>query len=211
LNSGSVHKRAGFSLIEFAIVLAIIGIVLAALWGVVSIVRENIKREETAEQMTAIVSKIRDYYMGRACVSTNFDCTGSGAVLTETLFRQNLLLPEQLRDRTAVVLVADHPWGASAADGSSLAGGSLIVRAVGDGRDPSGLGAFQIELLGLKESSCVALASSLSGAGAPKGLVTMTINGTSVTLPATPEAAGGACTTPSGATNTIIMAYRLRP
>ncbi len=206
MNSGFVHKRAGFSLLEFAIVLAIIGIVLSALWGVVSMVRENIKREETSEQMTAIVGKIRDYYMGRPCISLSFTCGSSGDVLTDALFKSGLLLPEQLRDRSASPLVADTPWGASAADGSSLANGSLIVRSVGDGRN-----SFQVELLGLKESSCVALASSLSGAGAPKGLTAMTINGAAQGLPTTPEAAAGVCTTPSGATNTIIITYSLRP
>ncbi len=203
MSSEFVCKRAGFSLLELAIVFAIIGIVLAALWGVVGMVRENIKREEAVAQMTAIVGKIRDYYAGRACASTNFGCPVIDTDLTNYLFRQSVLLPEQLRDRVAVLLVADHPWGSVGANGVLLAGGGLIVRSVGDGRD-----SFQVELLGLKGSSCVALASALSSAGAPKGLTGMTINGgAGLGLPVTPEAAAVECV---AATNRINSVYSLR-
>lgn len=208
MSSGFVHKRAGFSLLEFAIVLAVIGIVLGALWGVVGMVRENIKREELTGQMTVIVSKIRDHYAGRACASLNFGCPLGSTPLTDYLFRQNVLLPEQLRDRLAGVLVADHPWGATADDDSLLANGGIIVSSVGDGRN-----AFQIQLLGLQESSCIAVAGSLSGASAPAGLISMTINGTGMALPVTPDAAagvGGCVTAPVSPQNAIVLTYSLR-
>ena len=52
-------RRAGFSMTELAIVMAIMGIILGALWSLVAVVRENIKRDETLEQLTVIVDNIR--------------------------------------------------------------------------------------------------------------------------------------------------------
>jgi hypothetical protein len=84
-------------------------------------------------------------------------------------------------------------------------GGSFIISAVGNGRDE-----FRIDLLGLKQSSCVALVAKLSNTGAPKGLASMDINGTNQTLPVSPEDAGVACAVPAGLNNQLTMRYKIR-
>jgi len=194
----SNKARNGFSLTEMAIVLGILGIVLGALWGAVSIVRENIRRSEAKEQMMTIVSKIRDHYMGRACASVNFSCATANADLTDSLMQQGVLLAEQYRKGTNPAL-ADHPWG------SNGGGASLIVRAVDDGRDQ-----FSLELNSLPQDSCIAMATALSGVGAPPGIEAVNINGVAAALPVTVADAQAACVN-AGAANTLLLTYRLRP
>jgi prepilin-type N-terminal cleavage/methylation domain-containing protein len=201
--------RRGFSLTEFAIVLGVLGVVLAALWSFASIVREQAKREESKEQLMVMVSHIRDHYLGRRCASINTVCT-NGSNLTDYLLRRNALLPEQIRDRTAGVWVADHPWGATSAGGGVLANGGLAVFA-GDDAGASPDMFFTIEYRGLSRPTCIALSSTLSGAGTPTGLRQVLINGVDVTpLPVSPEDADGSCMDPAGNQNAIRLVYLLR-
>ena len=201
-------SRRAFSLLEFAIVLAIMGTVLGALWGVVSIVRENVHRRQMVDQMTTIVYQIRDFYANRVSVTDEGTSTVFDQV-TDYLLRQSVLLPEQIRDRSAALLVADHPWGATAPDGSLITGGGVLV----DGSTDS-TRFFRIRLQGLKYSSCVAMASKLSGSSMPLGLFSLQINGGATVhtaFPVSPDEATGECDkTPSGKENMIDFVYLLR-
>ena len=198
------RKTAGFNLTELAIVLAVMGIILSALWGLVAVVRENMKREETAEQHTVIVDNIRSFFLGRAVIATPAGL-GGASDLTHYLLAQSVLLPEMIRDRAAAVLRADHLWGAAAADGSALASGGLAVDDNGNGAQQ-----FRIEYRGLKRSSCIALASKLSGPASPTGLEGVFINGVAVNSPVSPEDAAVQCVDPAGISNRIDYVYRLR-
>ena len=208
LNPVSNRARRGFSLAEFSIVLGIMGVVLGALWGVVAIVRENVKRGEMAEQTVAMVNNIRSFYMGQMRLATPAGSVAESAV-TDHLLRQGILLSEQLRDRTAGTWVADHPWGATGASGAVLANGGIGVSGVDAGGVDVSTHSFRIQLRGLKYSSCVALASRLSGSN-PTGLRTVHINGTP-TSPVTPDVAAANCNTaPAGTANTLDFLYSLR-
>ena len=202
------RRRRGFSLAEFAIVLGIMGIVLGALWGVVSIVRENMKRGEMAEQMIAMVNNIRSFYMGTSAARTPAGSVAESDV-TDYLLKQGVLLSEQLRDRTAGTWVADHPWGATGASNTLLANGGIGVSGLDAGAVNVSNRAFRIQLRGLKYSSCVALASRLSGSN-PMGLIAVHINGT-LTNPITPDSAAANCNpAPAGTANTLDFLYALR-
>ena len=201
-------RRAGFSLTEFAIVLGIMGIVLGALWGVVALVHENIKRHQTAEQMVLTINNIRGFYSSRTRIATPGGATDYDSV-TQYLLGQNVFPTEMLRDRTAATLVADHPWGSEAADGSSLDDGGVRVGA------PAPMNAaefFSVQFLGLKYSSCVALADRLTGSDMPLGLEEVVINGTSHTaFPVSPDAATAECDdAPSGTENIMEFTFQLR-
>lgn len=199
--------RAGFSLAEFAIVLAIMGLVLASLWGVVSIVRENIKRDEMANQMVLMINNIREFYSNRVRLADGSGNTDSANV-TSYLLKQSVLLPEQIRDRSAGQLRADHPWGASAADGGALTDGGITV----DG-SPDPARYIHIVLSGLKYSTCVALADKLTGSNMPLGLQLAKINNNAdhLTFPVSPDQASTECAkTPGGDENTMGFVYMLR-
>lgn len=191
-------RRSGFSLTEFAIVLGVVGVVLSGLWGVVSIVRENIKRTEMKEQLVYMVGSIRDHYLARSCASVTPVCVNS-ALLTNYLLQRNVLPYEQLRNRSAGVgsWVADHPWG------SNIGGGSIVVKAGADASQ-----SFEVEILGLEEGACVALASKLTGIGSPSGLTRAEVNNNNmVTLPVSPEDADARC---NNANNRLDLFYNLR-
>jgi len=200
------HSKRGFSLVEFAIVLGIMGIVLGALWGVVAIVRENVKRSAMSEQMVSIVTNIRSFYMGRSRVT---DGAGNRDFvnLTHYLLQQGVLLSEQIRSRAAATWVADHPWGPISASGAAMAAGGLAVTGDNQAGVNVSTRAFRIQLRGLKYSSCVALASKLSGSN-PPGLLEVHIN-TLLTSPVTPDAAAANCAA-LPADNTLDFLYSLR-
>lgn len=207
MTSNFAAKR-GFSLIEMAIVLGVLGIVLAGLWGLVSVAREHIKREDAFEQISIVVQNTRDFFKGRARVATPAGAR-TAAALTSYLIEQNVLLPEQIRDRSVGTgnFVADHPWGSAGASGAALPNGGLLISS--DAVDHSG--AYQVELRGLKLGSCVALVSRFSGASAPAGLLKIKINANAERdPPVTAEIAGTECVAPTGQGNTILLTYRLR-
>lgn len=202
--------RRGFSLPEFAIVLGVIGLVLGTLWGIVAIVRENIKREEMTEQVAMMVKNIREFYLGRPVFETP---AGSGSFLdmTHYLLSQNVLLPEQIRDRTAVPLRADHPWGPAGASGSALSDGGLAVDNTNNGASAIS-DKFRIQLRGLSFPACVAMVAKLSGGTALPGLTSVKVNGSGIrTPPVTPEQAAEDCIEdPGGDENKMDFVYRLR-
>lgn len=203
------RKQRGFSMIEFAVVLGIMGIVLAALWGTVSVVRENTKRDELASQIMLVVNKVRDFYMAKIQISDDAGLS-SLVEVTDYALRNNILLPEMIRDRTSAGLwVADTPWGPLAANGALLPnGGFLIGIPAGSGLDPTQ--AFAVEIRGLTRSSCIALAPKLTGGG-PDGLLSASINGTNYTIPISPDVSSTACINPAVPNrNMIDLVYRLR-
>lgn len=201
------RARAGFSLTEFAIVLCVMGIVIGTLWNIVPTVTENTKRKEAAAQLIVVVKNIRDFYSSRTLIS-NASGSGLAAPLTSYLIERNLLLPEQIRNRTtggAGSFIADNPWSLS----EGLAGGGFLVCSAGAGCAASNSAAeFDIQLLGLKRSSCAALAAEVSGPSGPPGLLRVYFNGgSSETLPVVREDALTKC---AATGNTVHFVFRLR-
>ncbi|MGE4350882.1 MAG: type II secretion system protein [Bdellovibrionales bacterium] len=198
--------RRGFSLSEFAIVLAIMGLVLGALWGVVAIVRENGKRQEMTQIMVVLVQNIRDFYSSRIRVADKDNATDMASV-TSYLLQQNVIPSDLIRTRSASTLVADHPWGATSASGATLSEGGILV----DGWS-NGARFFRIQLRGLEYSSCVALTDRLSGPDMV-GLYLLSINGSAshTTLPVSPDVAMTECVkSPSGSQNYMDFVFYLR-
>jgi len=205
----SIHnrKRKGFSLTEFAIVLSIIGVVIGALWSVVSVVRENMKRTQMKEQMYVAVNKTRDYFLSYPCATDTMTVcpTGLKLDLTDFLLRKNALPYEMLRDRTAGTWVADHPWGPVDATGSRMDNGGFRVTSGNEDGNYSDR-FFSISLEGLGKDSCIGLAGKLTGTGNAPGLRYFSINGTSMKIPASPEEADEECTD----INDLFFVYTLR-
>ncbi len=201
------RQRRGFSLLEMAIVLGIIGVVLASLWGVISIVHETIKRDEATRQIEMAVQNVRAFYLGKGTVATP---AGSGTFsnLTDYLLRQGVLPQDMIRDRAATTLRADNSWGSGGPSGS-IGDGTFAV----DNTDvATSYDRFRIELRGLSFSACVALLSRLSGESGPKGLLYVEVNGTTEDeMPVSAEEAADLCEkSPSGTENKVGFIYRLR-
>lgn len=194
----------GFSLTELAIVLGVMGIVIGALWGVVGIVRENMKRQEISSQVSVVVNKVRDFYISRTRVVNLANLPTYDAV-TDYLIRENIIPSEMVRDRTAAGLLrADHPWGAVGADGVLIANGGFAIAGGGDPTD-----SFVIQLRGLGQASCIALSDKLTGANMPLGLERFTINAVApfLAFPVSPDAAAVPC---NNVVNTLTLQFRLR-
>lgn len=193
---------------ELAVVLATIGIILAGLWITVSIVRNHVRRDTAVSQIVISIRNIRDFYMNRNVMATP---AGSGAAdaLTDYLFRQSVLPPEMIRDRSAGTLRGDLPWGSVGAGGGALANGGF---AVDDGGASPSSDRFRLFLRGLSFDDCVAIASQFSAPGSPTGLLRAKINDNAdEELPVTVEKASDSCVTgPGGEDNRIALTYRLR-
>lgn len=204
------QRTRGFSLMELSIVLGIVGTVLGSLWGVITTVRENMRRDQALNQIIVSTQNIRDFYKGKAEVSTDAGATGEAA-LTSYLYQVGVLLPEQIRDRDAGIgnYTGDLPWGATA----GAPGGTFAVSA-----DPAGnrnSRSFTISLRSLSKGSCMELASKLTSASGPADLEEIWINGTQRTevWPLSPDVTGDSSIckkTLAGDENNISLIYRLR-
>lgn len=213
-NYGIKRKKAptlrGFSLTEMAIVLAVIGLVLGAIWGVVSTVRQNMKREQTVNQVVVAARNIRDFFLAKGIVQA---ADGSGAVqnLTSYLLENGVLLPEQIRDREAGTgnYIADHPLMEE-----SVSKGSFQICSKGNKgvscEATDGSSEFAVRLLGLKKADCAALAPKLASPSGPPGLISLYLNesATAEELPLTEEDALDGCSKETE--NIIVLVYRLR-
>ncbi len=170
--------RRGFSLIELAIVLGVVGIIFGAVWGIVATVRKDKARDEVFNQVVVTVQHVREYFLGQDAVETDTDKTDASN-LTNFLLRRNILLPEQIRDRATGTLVADHPLTPE----ENVVGGTFRVCSGGGGEcmlsdadDPSTY--FSIQLLGLSQADCSTLATRFVGPSGPPGLAALYINKT---------------------------------
>ncbi len=59
------HKKKGFSLLEAAVVLGVVGLVIGGVWGVYSSVRASMQSNLLHQQTLNLVSSVRDYYANR--------------------------------------------------------------------------------------------------------------------------------------------------
>lgn len=205
--------------------LGIFGLMLAGLWVVVGIVRENVKREQAAEEIMIAVKNIRSFYEGQALVQVpgTAGTQANFANLTDYLVRQNVLPNDAIRLPVPVtptpLALADNPWGPVVGGGGSFAvddnnsnDGDLNVTApllaTTDGQS------FRIRLSGLNQGACMAVAPRIASASGPPGLMGVVINGTLMTvanngLPLTVAVAHTNCSA-YPATSTVDFVYRLR-
>lgn len=185
-------RLTGFSLVETAIILAVFGLVLAGMWGLVNSVRENSNEARTVSQMVQIVQNIRDYYKGFA--RTDMDD------FTDKLILRNIITTEMIRKSAGPTYKAAHFW-----DKNSV-GGSFIVRANATNR----YNFFNIEFNSLSQKACAGLVSKLTGSGGPSGRVSAKVNAHLEEIKEiAPEMAIVMCDKATE-DNTITLVYRLR-
>jgi type II secretory pathway pseudopilin PulG len=69
------RRKRGFSLLEAAVVLGVVGLVIGGIWGVASSVRASMQANQLHQQTLNLVSSIRDYYANRPLPSVTADMT----------------------------------------------------------------------------------------------------------------------------------------
>src|SRR3984957_20224891 len=163
----------GFTLTELTIVLGVVGLILASVWGSVSRGWDKAKQDQTSQQVKIVVDGVRAYYSGQLALPATYDYTITAALLATGT------IPVEMQRGSSTV--ADTVWGPQ--DGSPLS-----VDANGTFRvcnwtgsvcgSPAALVSqfFGIELLGLNQVDCMALATHIGSPLGPTGLADVIIS-----------------------------------
>jgi prepilin-type N-terminal cleavage/methylation domain-containing protein len=196
----SLHRRCprrGFTLIEAAIVLAVIGTILGGVWIYAQRANEAARLEQAVGQLAIVLKNIRSYYLSYANIA-NSD-------VTSTLADADVFPAEMIRAGSSPTLV-DHPWGPTRPNGTALAAGGV-------GISGSNSYFFILTYRGLSTADCIKFATRATAGGTATGLTAISVNGTASTaLPATVGYATPLCSTNGTTTGTdVALTYRLRP
>lgn len=192
----SKRSASGFTLIEAAIVLAIIGLVAGGIWVAASSVYENLRTSRASEQLLAAVQQIRSLHATQGTIASG-DVTVSLA--------QARVFPQDMFDSSTDTSPA-NPW-----QGAVLVYG---VAAITGGLGPG----FWVIYNGLPQSSCIDMVARNTGQGRDTGMVGVNIAAAAVTT--TPSGLGNetapvsvstAATDCSAATgNSVGFLFRLK-
>jgi prepilin-type N-terminal cleavage/methylation domain-containing protein len=218
----------GFTLTEVAIVMGVIGIILAGLWAVISSGWETTHRQQASDEITIVTGNVRNYYSGQIGMpNAGYDSISSNLLSVGTIpgYMQRASTSGCTNPNN---LCADNPWG-------SNSGSPLTLDAIGTFRvcnwntavspavcASSAPGAtsqfFGIMLTGLSQSSCIGLISRVTMPSGPLGLIDVSINGTNIfgTLthaiqPVAVSDANQYCPPGVAGTATVVFAYKLAP
>ena len=229
-------SRRGFSVMEIAIVMGIVAIILAGIWGYASSAWESTRQQQLTEEIATVAQNVRGFYAGQAGIGTGASSIGS-LWIVGALANANAIPSTMVRNGTGNCttadgknICADGPWSYSTAGAPTPAQvGSFIVcpwalnssqncvKAFSGGGATGPFQYFAIEQYGIPSASCLRAAMANSGAGAPSGLVDVYINGTGIvntlhdSLPVGLKDAKGNCTPAAGTSLTLDFIFRLNP
>ncbi len=186
------RDRAGFSLVELAIVIGVFVTMLAGIWAIVRNVQESARVDQAAHQITSVVNGVRALYQGKAQISGAWD------TLTNDLIARGAIPADMKRPGTSSPnLRADHPWGAAGGND-----GGFRVAPAADNTS------FYIYLYDLSERSCIAMAAKVASLTGATGLMGVAVNGNSLALPVKVSDAESQCN--ANNTNNVRYQFRLR-
>lgn len=150
--STKARSRHGFTLTEIAVVLAIMGLILGAIWSAASTTYTNFKVNKAAKEIAVIISGYRHLLATSlmntpAGVYTDVTCMG----VDNALFPSDMLQNGVVCSNNPPYSYPSTPWGM--ADGVNF----VMVEANPD------FNVIVIVYNGLTQSQCVAYAASMSG------------------------------------------------
>ncbi len=190
-------QQAGFNLVEAAIVLGIVGLIVAGIWTAASAVYENLRLSRGTQQVLAIVQNVRTLYGSQANMGNT-----TAAIINDSL-RAARVFPGEMVNGTVI----SHPW-------SNDTNSTVFVNPVSATNSTT----FRVVYSGIPTSACVQLAVRSSGSPDDVGLVSMaaansaTNNPTTAiaNLPATVVTAQTACGTTAGAASSLGFTFNIR-
>lgn len=146
------YTERAFTLTEIAIMLSVVGLVLAGLWAAGSTVWKNYQADKALQQVTTVVQNIREYYSASGIIRNAAGTAPACAGVGETEIT-NILDDPSRRIFPADMMVApdanDEPINHAMA---STAAGSVHVYCMRNGT------AFRVELSGFTQPDCIRFA-----------------------------------------------------
>ncbi|MDR3450895.1 MAG: prepilin-type N-terminal cleavage/methylation domain-containing protein [Alphaproteobacteria bacterium] len=203
-------SRRGFTLMELAVALSVIGAFIGGVWVAAGASRENSHYRQAMDNVTLAVDAVRAAYMGQSAI------VGGANMVVPALVSRAALPPNMVRQSGATCSYTnclDSPWGGAAAGGTM----AICSWTYGADKHCATAGAasnqyFGVEYSGLNNNSCIEVAENIS-TSAPAGLVDVFINDTDMgalgALPPSSVNALAKCNSGAGA-NTVDFVYALR-
>ena len=150
----SLHpaKQSGFTLTELAIVLGVIGIVLASIWSASAMVSKKMKVNHAIQELQTIVSNIRSIYVG----GSHFSQTGSMTDITAGMVNAGVFPPEMIVPGQAY---PSNPWG-----------GRVVIYVIPNSPNADNT-QFEIAYINSLNFQCSALLTQITGSGQDSGLL----------------------------------------
>src|SRR6266853_2928305 len=109
-------ERNAFSLTEIAIVMGVMGVLLAGIWSYVSAANETVRIEKAKEEILTVVQKIRGYYAGQAGMLSAGTDLITAQLAAAGIFPNDMLRPDSPNNNCHQMpglprLCPDAPWG----------------------------------------------------------------------------------------------------
>lgn len=219
-----IRFQKGFSLIEVAIVLGVIGTLIGGIWMFSKQSWTNSERTEAALQINIVATNVRNFYAGQLGVPAK-----SQAALTSALFVVGAIPASMARTGgCGTSCIADNPWGPGNGSGTDSLGTFQVCNEVlpaipcASATAPTHTSQFfGIALTGLTQQTCGMLLDQVTGPAGPPGLVEVNIMGASEPSgfnlankghqiqPVTDTDANGYCPPPTNGGTTVTFVYRL--
>ena len=178
----SKHRVAGFTLTEMAISIAIIGLILGAIWAAASMVYGNKATSRAYNEIIQVYNGYKALFNAKVPDATeNTDITNVGI--------NNGVFPSEMLTGTPPSQTAVGPWDNS----------TVVVT------DQISQNAITVAFNGLGKSTCVRLGTTLSDVNNP-AVIQLNINGTvggTISPPALTASTVAAACSASGASNTL--------
>ncbi|MDX2027608.1 MAG: hypothetical protein SFW62_03115 [Alphaproteobacteria bacterium] len=148
------RNTAGFTIMEAAVILGIVGIVMGGLWGAASEMYKSRQMQQGLRQWGTIGNHIQVIFANQAGILGR-------AGLTQGLDRQNAFPTEMRRDPNKAVGILFHPWSSKKYNGNTTHGsfGTAYVTAdsCSDGGSTSAIAqpCFRITFSELPRWACI--------------------------------------------------------
>jgi type II secretory pathway pseudopilin PulG len=188
-------KPRGFSLIEAAIVMGVVGLVVGTIWVVSANVNESSRANSFVQQTSLLVQNMRNYYSGRELSS------GAGADTLATMFTNTLrarqVFPEDMCGR---VCKATNQYTIR-----HVYNGEARVNIV----NSSPYNRYNLNYATVPKRGCLQLITLLSTRSAELGMTSVSVNsgGALTSFPITPTQATTSCS--SATNNTLDIVFTI--